>query len=130
METFNEKTRAILEEIVVQIQSYVDSSEYKLLFYVEAEENWNSRSLYAQVNDQITWIRTDNELSELVMDLFYSAPEDRRWTAFSLVIEGDTFDVNFYFSDDLPPGDELEGRTRTIFEAHFGDRPVTYPPFP
>jgi hypothetical protein len=99
-----------------------------LLLYVEAEAGMNAPALYADMGDFLLWKDMSADLSSMVMDLWYSAPEDKRWVAFSTIIRATTFETDFYFPDSALAGEELEDRNRTVLQKHFGDKPVRYPP--
>jgi hypothetical protein len=117
-----------LSAIASLAKSDAEPDDDDLLLYVEIEPGVVTPSLYADIDDSVLWKDMSPGMMELLFDLWYSTPTEKRWIAFSMAIRDGQFATTFHYSDSVIPGEEVEDRNRTVVKTHFGDKPIRYPP--
>ena len=103
-----------------------------LFLYVEIGDGWTEPSLFKDEDSVIRYIDFDDPspLDDLLTEAWCLEPVDKRWTAMHYTIEHGKFDATFDY-DDLEGSEEDGGdRRERILRARYGDRKITYPPFP
>lgn len=99
-----------------------------VLFYAEAGDNWSGGSIFYRHGNQIQFEAPSNIVFNLVQELWFEAPADKKWRGITVFIEGDEFRTEFDYGEGWSE-EEREGTRRIpIVRAHFGEKPIYYPP--
>lgn len=103
-----------------------------IFLYVEIGDGWVGPSLFKDEGDSLRYVRLDasTPLFGLLNDAWCLEPADKRWTAMHYTIEQGKFDATFDYDDLEGSEEDGDGRRERILRARYGDRKITYPPFP
>lgn len=98
------------------------------LLYAEAGWNWVGGSLFVDHQTVIEWISSsDYHIDDLVLRLWMSAPDTKKWRALTMAVGEKLFRTGFDYgegwSEDQGEGDRREA----IIRRFFGDKPIVYP---
>lgn len=118
-----------IDDIVTLVQHHAEDYGNYLMLYAEVEDGMVAPALFVDRGQSVNWVITDYALTPLIIKLWHAAPTDKKWVALSLVVDSGQFDINFYYTDDLPEGTDFAEREQTMIAAHFKDKPIIYPPF-
>jgi len=112
------------------IAAFEDSSSAGWL-YVEAIPGVMAPTLYEVTSNGLMDRDIDEELSDLVRELWYLPEPDKRWSELEIKIVDHAFDAQFRYESDAERAfEEFGHRREALLAKRFGDMPVTYPPPP
>lgn len=125
---------ADVERLVNELGSLLaEDKSYPLdgtFLYAEVDDTHVRPSIYKALPTQALYRRPDlDRLGNCLLDLWYAFPEGRKFAAISYIVRGETFDLQFVYPDELDPKEWPEDRRERILKAHFGDKPIVYPPW-
>ena len=84
--------------------------------------------------DEVKAVRnldTNRSLKNLLFDVWYTAPEGKRWSVLEYGIKEGKFSVAFKYPEEVDVESSVDGGRRdAALLAHYGDKPVIYPPPP
>jgi hypothetical protein len=120
----------LIELIAIELAEIGRRENSDVLFYAEAGAGWMAGSVFFSRSDTIVWNSpNDADLGLLVRKLWFAAPEGPgRWKGMTMTVSGDKFRVSFDYGEDWNNGDDEGDRREPIVRAHFGDKPIYYPP--
>ena len=101
------------------------------LLYAEVDRAMVGPSIFKNLGNQILYRRPDlDRLGGALLDLWEAQDGDDRWAEMEYLVRDGRFHVTYTYPDQINPEEEpLDRRTR-IVRAHFGDKPIVYPPWP
>lgn len=102
-----------------------------IFLYVEAGNGWIGSSLFRDEGVAIKYYRSSMELDRAISDA--REEEERphmRWSVMEFAVENDKFQVRFKFPEEVDVEKFDENRRDGVLQARFGEREITYPPFP
>lgn len=95
--------------------------------YVEAEWQMVGMALFKDLGDHLLYRDPMDDLAGALLELWESAPEDKRWATMQYRIEGDRFDAAFTY-EPLDPAVSTIDRQQAILRQRYGNKQVVYPP--
>lgn len=103
-----------------------------IFLYVEIGDGWVGPSLFKSEGDSLRYVdlSASTPLFDLLTQAWCLEPADKRWTAMHYTIEHGKFDATFEYDDLEGSKESIEDRSERILRARYGDRKITYPPFP
>ena len=102
-----------------------------VFLYVEIAKGWVSSSVFKDEGNAVRYLDTDEpDFSNLLFDVWYSVPEDKRWSVMEYDIKGGKFEVSLQYPEEVDVEVYDRDRREAVLRARYGDRPVIYPPPP
>jgi hypothetical protein len=127
---FSAEIGALLNEVG---QLLAEDAEYPLdgtLLHAEVDQGYVSPSIYKDLGDHAFYRQPDlDRLGNCLLDLWEAYPPNMRWAEMLYVVRGQTFEASFIYPRDLDPKEWPMDRRERLVKAHFGDKPVVYPPW-
>ena len=125
----NEAIGKILSDIGALVGFEAGVGEGDAFLYAEAAENVVGTSLFKEKEDRVTYIRSSQDLSFLILDLWDAAPADKKWRALLMTVSGDTFDARFHYDEGWDRAESEYERRPRVLAAKFGDKPIEFPDY-
>lgn len=100
----------------------------RLFLWAEAARACVGVSLYQEFPDHAMYIDIDHQAFDLILDIWYDAPEDKKWTQMLLDLDGDHFTIKFEYGQPMDEETDLHDYREDALKERFGDKPVRYPP--
>ena len=127
----NSETERLLNKIG---ELLAEDTAYPLdgtLLYAELDRNMVAPSIFKNLGNQILYRRPDlDRLGDALLALWEAQDSNDRWAEIEYLVRDGRFHVIYTYPDEIDPDEEpLDRRTR-IVRAHFGDKPIVYPPWP
>ena len=99
-----------------------------VLFYAEGGDNWAGGSIFVDGPKAIEWVSPRDGELKLVMRLWEDAPAEKKWRGIVVFVDGDEFRAEFDYGEGWSPDEDEGDRREPIVRAHFGEKPIYYPP--
>ncbi len=126
----DEEFAKILSDIAGLVVHDAGPDAEGVFLYAEGEPGVISPSLFKDGGDRIFSYYPSNDLSDRLFDAWQAAPDDRKWGAIFLTIQGDQFDARFQYPDEWIPGEDSSDRRQRVLLAKFGNKPIDESHFP
>jgi hypothetical protein len=98
------------------------------LLYAEAGENWVGGSLFINHAVVIEWLSlSDYHIDDLVLRLWMSAPDTKKWRALIMVVGENLFRTEFDYGEGWSEDHNEGDRREAIVRRFFGSKPIAYP---
>lgn len=114
-------------------QLLAEDTDYPLdgtLLHAEVDQGYVSPSIYNDLGDHAFYRQPDlDRLGDCLLHLWETYPSDKRWAEMLYVDRGKAFEANFIYPEELDPKEWPMERRERLVKAHFGNRPVVYPPW-
>lgn len=118
----------LIQELVGRFRPISRRMGKPVLFYAEGDDNWAGGSIFVDGPKMIEWISPANGELPLVMRLWDEAPVDKKWRGITMFIDGDEFRTEFDYGEGWSEEEDEGDRWLPVVRAHFGDKPIYYPP--
>jgi hypothetical protein len=119
----------LIESLAQVLAEIGDRKNSKVLLYAEAGPGWAGGSIFFARPDTIVWNSPgDVAISAIVRRLWASAPVGKKWRGMTMLVEGKRFRTEFDYGEGWSPDEDEGDRREPIVRAHFGDKPIYYPP--
>ncbi|MBS0505451.1 MAG: hypothetical protein JSS55_16970 [Proteobacteria bacterium] len=118
----------ILENLANELAKIRPMGNAQILFYAEAGDNWSGGSIFYERGGQVQFEGPSNDIFILVEDLWFEAPSDKKWRGITIFVDGDEFRTEFDYGEGWSEEEDEGDRRIPIVRAHFGDKPIYYPP--
>lgn len=122
----NEIAAEILSDIAALAVRDIGSDSENIFLYAEAQRGVIAPSLFRDAGNRVMSYRPSSDLTDRLFDVWEEAPEDRKWTALLLSIEGKRFDARFLYPDEFGADEIFGDRQESVLKAKFGDKPIDY----
>ena len=124
----------LLGQIGQALADIAEGDPEGMFFYVELGEGWISQNLFKDEGNSVRYLEEgeSHALTDLLYELWYATPEDRRWSVMDYDIADGKFAATFRYPEevDVEVYDRDDGRRGRALRARYGDKPVIYPPPP
>ncbi|RYG35035.1 MAG: hypothetical protein EON93_07170 [Burkholderiales bacterium] len=122
----------LMNQLGQMLADVADGDPEGVFLYVEIAEGWVSASVFKDDGKTIRYLDTEEpDFSNLLFDIWYAAPRDKRWSVMEYDIKDGRFEVSFKYPDEVNVEVAFDGdRREDALRARYGDRPVIYPPPP
>lgn len=123
----------LMNEIGHELADIVGGNPDGAFLYVEIGEGWVSPSVFKDEGDVVRYYDSDSEtLSDMLMEARYleSDEPNMRWSVLEYAVTGKKFHVSLKYPDEVHVETFDHERREAALRAHFGDKPVVYPPMP
>ena len=114
----------ILTEIGDLLLGLVGKEGGDTLLYVELQGKAVHGAIFHDRGRFVEYRELDQSLIEPVIALWRLPPKAKRWVAFKYVIEGESFDFEALYPEDLGPPDQVGDRIDQAGAAKFGRKPI------
>lgn len=118
----------LIEELVRHLRPIGRRLGSAVIFCAETGDNWAGGSIFVDGSKVIEWISPANGELQLVMDLWEESPSDKKWRGITIFVDGDEFRTEFDYGEGWSEEEDEGDRRIPIVRAHFGDKPIYYPP--
>lgn len=119
----------LTEALATKLAILSDRENGKVVLYAEAGPAWMGGAIFVGRADAVDWHSpADTGVSDLVMELWAVAAPDKKWRGMTMIVSGDKFRVEFDYGENWSPDEDESDRRESIVRAHFGDKPIDYPP--
>lgn len=117
----------LYSELGTALLDWFGPGEHHVTVYVEAADMFVGTSIYRDEGHRIAYTN-DLSVAEILLDLWYAEPADKRWREMQFDIDGRKFHARNFFPEDLKKRETYEMRRERAVRERFGDKPIYYPP--
>ena len=121
-ELYSELGAAILERF--------GPGKHEILVYARAGDMWVGVSIYHNEGDRIAYSDGVDDIADIVRDIWYAEPADKRWQEMQFDLNGAEFHAQNFFAEELNQLETYIVRRERAVKERFGDKPIYYPPWP
>ena len=121
----------LMSEIGQVLAEIAGGNPEGVFLYAEVGKGWVGPSIFKDEGDVVRYLNSDSDLTDLLFDAWYTAPEDKRWSVMEYDIKDGKFSVAFKYPEEVDVEKSFDGARRdAVLHARYGDKPVVYPPPP
>jgi len=121
----------IMSEVGQVLAEIADGDPEGVFLYVEFGPGWIGPSVFKAEGSAVRNFECNRELYRLLGDAWHTAPEGKRWSVLEYGIKDGKFSVAFRYPEEVDVESAFDAsRRRAALLAHYGDKPVIYPPPP
>lgn len=122
-----DKLGKLYSELGTVLLEWYGPGNHRITVYAEAGDNWSGTSIYHDEGHRIAY--TDElDVSEIILDLWYAEPADKRWKEMQFDIDGAKFHARNFYPEDMKKRESYRTRRERAVRERFGDKPIYYPP--
>jgi hypothetical protein len=112
----------------------MDDREYPsepTLLYAQLDHNVVGESIFKELGNQILFRWPMNQrLLYALLELWEAQDGKEWWTELEYVLRAGTFEVAYFYPDEIDPNEDVVERREAAVRRHFGEKPIVYPPLP
>ncbi|MES2988087.1 MAG: hypothetical protein V4808_09300 [Pseudomonadota bacterium] len=121
----------LMNELGQMLTEIADGDPNGIFLYAEIAEGSVSASVFKDDGKTVRYLDADElDASDILFDIWYSVPEEKRWSVMEYSIDDGEFEVSFKYPEDVEVEVYDRGRRQAALLARYGDKPVIYPPPP
>ncbi|TPG12136.1 hypothetical protein [Sphingomonas oligophenolica] len=124
--TDTEPFEKILSDIAGMTAVDIEAGPDGAFLYAEAESMVVTAAIFKELPDKVIYNGGSVELALRILDAWDAAPDDRKWNALFMTIEGDRFDARFQYDEGWNPDEYSSDRRDRVLTAKYGDKPVDW----
>lgn len=122
-----DKLGELYSELGATLLKWFGPGEHHITVYVEAGDMWVGTSIYHDEGHRVAFI-DDLDISEILLDIWYAEPVDKRWEEMQFDIDGTKFHARNFFAEELKKRETYMIRRERAVRERFGDKPIYYSP--
>jgi hypothetical protein len=122
-----------MNEIGRELANIVGGDPNGVFLYVEIGQGWAGPSVYKDEGDVVRYYDSSSlTLSDLLFEAWYAeaAEGNKRWSVMEYAVRDGKFEVSLKYPDEVDVEVVDRKRRQAALRAHYGDKPVVYPPPP
>ncbi len=120
----------LMNRIGQVLTEIADGDPDGIFLYVEIATGWVSSNVFKEDGKAVRNLDSSSELDDLLFDVWYASPKDKRWSVMEYDIKGGKFEVSFRYPEEVDVEVVDDARREAALRARYGDKPVIYPPPP
>jgi hypothetical protein len=118
----------LIEKLAAKLAARGQRTGSAAILHAEGGDNWAGGSIFVDGPRAIEWISPDNGELQLIMRLWDRTPANKKWRGITMLVIGDEFRIEFDYGEGWSEDEDEGDRRLPIVRAHFGDKPIYYPP--
>jgi hypothetical protein len=122
-----------MNEIGRELADIVGGDPNGVFLYAEIGQGWVGPSVFKEEGDVVRYYDSSSlTLSDLLFEAWYAEAEEgnKRWSVMEYAVRDGKFEVSLKYPDEVDVEIVDDERRETALRAHYGDKPVVYPPPP
>jgi len=125
------ETEQLLNEIGRLLMEDRDYPSEPTLLYAQLDHNMIGESIFKELGNQFLYRWPVNErLPYALLELWEAQDGRDRWSELEYVLRDGSFEVAYFFPDEIDQKEDVIARRERSLRRHFGDKPIVYPPWP
>ncbi len=127
----NDESERLLNEIGRLLGEDIDYPSEPTFLYAQLDHNMIGESIFKNLGNQILfrW-PVIKDLPYALLDLWELQKREVRWMELGYLLEAGRFEVTYVYRDEIDPEEDIVVRRARAARRYFGDKPITYPPWP